>query len=366
MCTEHIDIAVIGAGATGLAVARALALAGHEVALLEAKSRWGQGVSGRNSEVIHAGIYYPEGSLKARLCVEGNTLLREYLTVRAIPHSRLGKLIVGWEPRHFADLERIRDNAAHNGVTLTLLSGTEVSMLEPNIQSVAGLFSPTSSVFDSGLFLHALYRDFEEAGGLGFMNVEVTGLSPDSGGWEISGREGAEPFSLNAGLVINAAGLYADQVAATAGIPVAQRDLEITFCKGDYFSIPPQKARLVGRPVYPLPERDNLGIHITPDVSGAVKLGPDAYYIDHEEDYSVDPAKAALFFEAVHPFFPALEAQDLTPAMSGIRPKLQKKGGPFRDFHLAMDLPGLINCIGMESPGLTSCLATARHILTLL
>ncbi|MBU1533677.1 NAD(P)/FAD-dependent oxidoreductase [Myxococcota bacterium] len=366
MCQENIDFVVIGAGVTGLSVARELALAGHQVVILEKNTKWGQGVSGRNSEVLHAGIYYPPESLKARLCVAGNSLLREYLQQRGIPLSGLGKLIVGWEPWHVDALEKIVANAKNNGVPLTTLAPREVRELEPNIHVSAALFSPTSAVFDVATYLHSLYREMENAGGMGFMNVEVTGLTPSHGAWEITGREGTDEFALRAGVVINCVGLYADAIASMAGVPIYEKHLNLHFCKGDYFSITPQKARLVSRPVYPLPEIDNLGIHITPDFCGSVKLGPDAYYIDKTEEYSVDPQKAEVFYQAVKPFFLPLEPEDILPAMSGIRPKLQENGGPFKDFHIKQDLPGLYSLIGIESPSLTSSLAIARHLHSLL
>ena len=368
MSIQAVETIVVGAGVIGLAVARALRAAGREVLLVEQESRWGTGISARNSEVLHAGMYYPAGSLKARLCVRGNALLRAYCRQHHVPLREEGKLVVGWEPSHRLRLEEIQARAACNGGRLGLVgprAPDAVARLEPHVLCTAALFSPTTGVMDVSTLLHRLFREVEAAGAMVAFQVQVQRLTARAGAWLVEGRDAdGSPFALEAQRVINAAGLHSDTLAASAGVDIAAHGLRLRWTKGDYFSIPADVARCVSRPVYPLPTRLGLGTHLTPDVAGQVKLGPDSYYIPRVEDYRVPYSQRTAFFHAVRPFFPVLEPEHLPPAMAGIRPKLQGPDETFRDFHIAEDRPRLINLIGIESPGLTASLALAELIVT--
>jgi L-2-hydroxyglutarate oxidase LhgO len=365
MSENTIDITIVGAGIVGVTIAIELLKKGFEVIIIEKEVRWGRGISSRNSEVLHAGIYYPENSLKAILCRQGNILLREYCEKREIGISNSGKLIVGWEKSHLNRLEEIRVNALKNGVYLKFMNKDEVAELEPVLNVVGALFSPQSAVLDLSTLIHSLYRDFESLGGMGAMGVEVTSLEKTSTAWMVRGKESdGGVFELESKVVINSGGLYSDSIAKMAGVDLKREDLELNWCKGDYFSLVAEKAKLIKRPIYPLPDKNGLGIHFTPDINGQVKLGPDTYYIEKEENYSVNPEKIEYFFESVKPFFPPIEKSDIAPLMSGIRPKLQKPNGVFRDFHIEEDLPGLINLIGIESPGVTASIALARFVVS--
>jgi L-2-hydroxyglutarate oxidase LhgO len=362
---ERADAVVIGAGVVGLAVARALAARGREVLILEAAERFGSGASARNSEVVHAGIYYPRGSLKARLCVAGRELLYALCREHGIAHRRCGKLIVATDPGRSAELERLRSGALANGVALTALSRAQARALEPQLECAAALHSPESGIVDAHALMLALLGEAESGGATLVCRSEVTGLDLHDGAFRIA-VNGAPP-SLEARTLVNSAGLDAPQVArllrgrAAHGIPDAHP------CKGSYFSLsaPAPFTRLI----YPPPERDALGVHLTLDLAGRARFGPDVQWVT-ERDYRVDPARAAGFYAAIRPFWPALADGALLPAYAGIRPRIYGPGQPVPDFRIegeaAHGVRSLIHLFGIESPGLTASLAIAAHVATLL
>ena len=366
--TNEIDAVVIGAGAVGLACARVLALAGHETVVLERHGATGTEISARNSEVIHAGIYYPEGSLKARLCMEGRERLYEYLEARKLPYRKCGKLIVATEEAQFAELGGIAKRARANGVgDLRELTKREALDMEPALRVEAALLSPSTGIFDAHAYMLSLQGDFEDAGGMIAFHARAARITRDGGGFAVQ-VEGAEPMTLRSRIVVNAGGLWAPPLAAriegldAAHVPAAH------FAKGNYFT-------LTGRApfshlVYPVPEAAGLGIHLTLDMGGQARFGPDVEWIEvadgAEPDYAVDPSRAALFYNAIRRYWPGLKDGALAPAYSGLRPKTNAPGETAADFIVsgpeAHGLPGLVNLFGIESPGLTASLAIAEMV----
>jgi L-2-hydroxyglutarate oxidase LhgO len=364
MSSEQIDTVVIGAGAVGLAVARAFARAGREVVVLERESAIGTGTSSRNSEVIHAGIYYPTGSLKAKLCVAGRNALYPYLAERGIAHRRCGKLIVATDRKQIAGLERLHAQAKANGVAdLRVLGAREAHALEPEISCVAALESPSTGIIDSHAYMLALRGEAEDRG------AAIAFRSPLIGGLVRQGRieldvGGAEPMRLLARNVVNSAGLFAQDVARSiAGFPV-DRIPPTYYCKGNYFSLSGRSP--FSRLVYPAPESAGLGVHLTLDLAGQARFGPDVEWIDRI-DYDVDPGRGRVFYDAIRRYWPGLKDGSLQPAYCGIRPKIQAQGEPSRDFLIQgpdeHGVPGLVNLFGIESPGLTASLAIADYVL---
>jgi L-2-hydroxyglutarate oxidase LhgO len=357
---DRVDVAVIGGGVVGLAVARALALAGREVVLIEAERTLGSHTSARNSEVIHAGIYYPEGSLKAKLCVLGKHLLYAYCAERDVSHQRVGKLIVATREEELASLAKIREHAAQNGVTdLTPLSAAEVHALEPRVIAVAGLWSPSTGIIDSHSYMSALKRDAEQHGASVVLASPVLAGSVRADGIELT-IGGAEPSRILCRSVINSAGLWAPLVAAKiAGIPAASIPTAY-FAKGHYFTMAGKSP--FSHLVYPVPVPGGLGIHVTLDLAGQVRFGPDVSWLD-SVDYSFDNARAASFYQAIRTYYPDLQDDALVPGYTGIRPKLAPAGAPNADFVIQgpadHGVPGLVNLYGIESPGLTASLAIA-------
>lgn len=365
--TERIDCAVVGAGVVGLAIARALALAGREVLVLEAAGLIGSETSSRNSEVIHAGIYYATESLKARLCVAGKRRLYDYCASRGVPHRRIGKLIVATRPDEIAGLDALASNAAANGVTdLERLGPAEIRAREPAVAAVAGLFSPSTGIIDSHGYMLALQGDAEAAGAaFAFHSPVLAGaVAPEGIRLEIGG---AEPITLLCRSVVNAAGLGAPAVArALRGLDPATVP-PLHLCKGSYFT-------LAGRTpfrhlVYPMHVGSWLGIHVTLDLAGRARFGPDVEWVDRI-GYDVDPGRAEGFYAEIRRYWPELPDGALIPGYSGIRPKLQPAGGPVTDFLIQgparHGVPGLVNLYGIESPGLTSSLAIADETIAML
>jgi len=364
--TESINTVVIGAGVVGLAAARALAMSGKEVVVLEQHEAIGQETSSRNSEVVHAGIYYPNGSLKARHCVSGKHDLYVYCESRSIPHRRIGKLIVAVDPSDTDRLRAIAAQAAANGVDdLRWLERSELTRLEPAVSGNAALLSPSSGIVDVHALMQALQADLEAAGGgvalrSRLLAVEATGsdvaLSVDSHG---------ETTRLLARNVVNSAGLHASAVARMLHGP----DVEVPttlLARGVYFdyAAPAPFARLV----YPLPHAGGLGIHATLDLAGALRFGPDIEWIS-EIDYTVDPARAEAFAAAIATYWPDVDAAMLKPSYAGIRPKLAGPDEPPADFRITRTALGgatIVDLLGIESPGLTSTLAIAKHVSALL
>ena len=361
-------ITVIGAGVVGLAVAAQVSGKGKDVYILEKNETFGKETSSRNSEIIHAGIYYPEGSLKAETCVDGNAMLYEICRRYGIGHSKTGKLIVATEDEDVGKLEELLERGRRNGARgLKVLSRGELNKLEPNIEAVAAIFSPSSGTVDS----HALMRCFlgkaQEEGARISYKSNVIGINRLSDGYEVTVDDGSGSFSFKTEVIINCAGLNSDKVAQLAGIDINKAGYQLFYCKGEYFSVGNRKNRLIKRLIYPVPQPSSggLGVHATLDLEGRMRLGPDARYVN-EIDYRVDESQRGLFYSSVKAFLPFIESDDLEPEMAGIRPKLQGPGDDFRDFVIRHEqdrgLPGFINLIGIESPGLTSAPAIARCV----
>lgn len=360
---EHVDCVVVGAGVVGLAVARALQLKGREVLVLEAESAIGTGISSRNSEVIHAGIYYPKDSLMARLCVAGRRALYDYARERGIPHKACGKLIVATSEAETATLSGIKARAEANGVEgMALLNARDAEALEPALACHAALLSPTTGIVDSHAFMLALQGDAENAGALFAFNAPVRGGEVTDEGIVLD-VEGDAPMHLHARLVINAAGLFAPKLArAIAGMPQALVP-EAYFAKGNYFTLPGRAP--FSHLIYPVPVPGGLGVHLTLDLGGQARFGPDVEWVE-EIDYRVNPHRADSFYAAIRRYWPQLKDTALQPGYSGIRPKIVPPGAPAQDFVLqgpaTHRIPGLVNLFGIESPGLTSALAIGAEV----
>lgn len=363
-------VVVVGAGVVGLACAAELARRGHWVLVLERQDAYGTGTSSRNSEVIHAGIYYEPGSLKARLCVEGRDRLYHYLRRRDLPHRRCGKLIVATEAAEIPQLEAIAARARQNGVEdLEWLDASGVRALAPDVRAVAALRSPSTGILDVHAFMHALARDVREGGGDFLFRATLLGAEPARDGWRLRVRDasGAEE-EIEAAGVVNSAGLYADDVARLV-LPAEQAAaLRQEWVKGSYFSIRPGAAVRASQLVYPCPhpELRGLGVHLTLDLAGGQRLGPDVEILGARvEDYAVDDRRRHEFFAAAKRYLPRLEPDDLTPGYSGLRPQRVVTGG-FRDFYVSNEerfgLAGWVNLIGIESPGLTCALAIGWYV----
>jgi len=362
--TDRTDCVVVGAGAVGLAVARTLALAGCEVVLAEAATAIGTGTSSRNSEVIHAGIYYPTGSLKARLCVAGKHALYDYCEKKAVPHRRIGKLIVAVTADEVDTLESYRVQAEANGVPdLRWVERNEIAELEPAVHAVRGLFSPSTGILDSHAYMLALQGDLEDAGGMIAFESPVDAALRTSGGFEVSVGD----TRVHCRVLINAAGI--DAPALSRNIEGLDSSLvpQGWLAKGHYYG-------LVGKSpfthlVYPQAGAGGLGVHVTLDMAGGVRFGPDIRWIG-ELDYDFDDSRREDFVAAIRRYYPGLNEAALQPAYTGIRPKIVGPGEPAADFLIqgaeAHGLPGLVNLFGIESPGLTASLAIGEEVLALL
>ena len=362
----EVDVAIIGAGVVGLAIAGELSRQQKGIVVLEKNPTYGLETSSRNSEVIHAGIYYPADSLKARLCVEGNRLLYDFCQKYDIKHRRLGKIIVATDEGEVSKLEELYRQGLRNGVSdLRLLSRKEVKELEPNAEATAGILSPSTGIIDSHSLMRALHGLAKEQGIDFVFNTEVIGIEKTGDKYrvEIQDREGTSSFATN--ILINSAGLNSETIARLAGIDIDRAGYKLHYCKGEYFSLNSPDGAPVSHLVYPLPELAGKGIHVTLNMDGQVRLGPNTRYVD-EPDYQVDETQKEAFYQSAKKFLPRLRLEDLEPDFAGIRPKLQGPDEDFRDFVItdetARGLPGLINLIGIESPGLTAAPAIARYV----
>ncbi len=364
--TEHVECVVVGAGVVGLAVARALALSGREVWVLEAAAGIGTGISSRNSEVIHAGIYYPADSLKARFCVDGKRRLYEYCAQRGIAHDRMGKLIVASEEAELPVLDTIRAKAAANGVVdLEPLDGEAARRLEPALRVAGALLSPSTGVVDSHGLMLAMQGDLEHAGGAAAFHAPVVGGAIQRGTILLQ-VGGAEPMDLECEVLVNAAGLHAPALArALAGVPPETVPAG-HLCKGNYYSLTGRAP--FRRLIYPVPEKAGLGVHLTLDLGGQARFGPDVEWVEAEA-YDVDIRRADGFYAAIRRYWPGLPDGALAPGYSGIRPKVGGPNDPAADFVVAgpavHGIGGLVNLFGIESPGLTASLALAAHVADL-
>ena len=362
----EIDVAIIGAGVVGLATAYEVAQKRKDVFVFEKNRTFGLETSSRNSEVIHAGIYYPEDSLKTRLCVEGKNLLYKFCGERSIACKRTGKIVVAADEDEADWLEELHEQGRKNGVDdLALLSRAEVKKLEPNIEARAGLLSPSSGILDSYGLMKCLHDLACGEGAQLVFATEVVGIERGGEKYEVRIRDRDGGSVLGAHVVVNCAGLNSDTIAGLAGIDTAGAGYKLHYCKGEYFSLDSKYRNVVSRPIYPVPEQAGHGIHLKPGLDGRVLLGPSARYVE-SIDYSVDETYREVFYNSARRFLPILELNDLAPESAGVRPKLQGPEDDFRDFVITDEgekgLPGLINLIGIESPGLTACLAIGRYV----
>ncbi|MGQ7792166.1 NAD(P)/FAD-dependent oxidoreductase [Faunimonas sp. B44] len=358
------DAVVVGAGVVGLAVTRALALSGRSVLVVEKAESFGMETSSRNSEVIHAGIYYPPGSLKARLCVEGRHRLYQYLAEREIPHLRCGKILVAVEPDELPVVESLLARGRANGVgDLRMIGAEEAHVLEPALKSVGGALSPSTGILDSHSYMLALLGDAENAGATVIFRAPFLGADHEADGTFTIRVGGEEESRITARALVNAAGLHASQVAAAiAGLDPAHIP-ETRYAKGNYFTLCMRSP--FSHLIYPMPNSASLGVHLTLDLAGNARFGPDAEWIE-AIDYDVDPRRGDLFYAAIRRYWPALPDDVLAPGYAGIRPKLVRANEAAADFRIdgpeAHGVAGLVNLFGMESPGLTASLAVAEEV----
>jgi L-2-hydroxyglutarate oxidase LhgO len=357
---EKVEAVVIGAGVVGLAIARELAMAGREVIILDAEDAIGTHTSSRNSEVIHAGIYYPKGSLKARACVEGKHLLYDYCASHGVPHRRCGKLIVATNEQQLGELNTIRAKAHANDVPdVDWIAKDEVARLEPELFCMGALHSPSTGIIDSHALMLAYLGDAEANGAmLALRSPLLRAIVKD--GFELH-VAGSEPIHCT--VLVNSAGLRAPSVAkAIDGYPadLAPREL---YAKGNYYSL--NRKNPFKRLIYPVPEPGGLGVHVTLDLAGQARFGPDVEWVEHI-DYDVDPRRAERFYAAIRRYWPGLPDASLSPGYAGIRPKTAGPGEPAPDFEIQgpakHGVPGLVQLYGIESPGLTASLALARAV----
>ncbi len=368
---ERVDAIVIGAGAVGLAVARALARSGRETVVADAQTGIGQGVSSRNSEVIHAGLYYPPGSLKARLCVRGKELLYEMCATHGIGHRNCGKLVVADSEAQAPALLTLQERAAANGVEVQWLQAREARALEPALNCVAALFSPTTGIVDSHGFMLALQGDLERAGGMVALGSPVDSAVLGQGARPHVVRL-ADGSEFGSAVLVNSASLHACALARRfEGLDPRFVPREY-FAKGNYYALSGKAP--FSRLIYPAPSDAWLGVHLTLDLGGQAKFGPDLEWLDvkrpEDIDYQVDPRRADGFYAEVRRYWPGLADGSLQPSYSGVRPKIHARNEKAPDFRIDgpqfHGVPGLVNLFGIESPGLTSALAIGEHVLALL
>ena len=362
--SEQIDCAVIGAGVIGLAVGRALAAAGREVLVLERNEAIGEETSSRNSEVIHGGLYYPTGSLKARLCISGKAMLYAYCETKRIPCRRLGKLIVATAPPQLDLLDAVARQAEINGVeACELIDGAELRRREPAVSGVGAVWSPSTGIVDSHALMQALEGDLEAAGGMLALRTAIEAIDVKASGIRLSATTDGERIELQARTVVNAAGLDAGRLARQTTGTDGYAAPTVRLAKGSYFTFTGKSP--FASLIYPLPEDGGLGIHATLDLAGQLRFGPDVEWVD-TIDYSVDAGRRARFAESIRTYWPALRDEDLVAGYAGIRPKLGGPGEKMQDFRFDLAAGGperqLMHLLGIESPGLTAALAIAEEV----
>ena len=362
---EKSDITIIGAGVIGLAASYELSSLGKDILTIEKHDSFGQETSSRNSEVIHAGLYYPKNSLKAKTCIRGRELLYDFCSKNNIPHKKLGKLVVAYDKEGDAKLDDIYKNASECGVeNLKFLDKNEIKKLEPNISANKGMFSPDTGILDSHKFMNCLFQKAKSKNVNFAFSVEIIGIKKKASLYEVLVREpNGDTFTFTTKVLINCAGLFASNIAELAGIDIDRHSYRAHYCKGDYFRIKNPKKFSIRHLIYPPPSSTDLGIHLTPDLAGGLRLGPDVEYVE-ALDYNVDEGKKDKFCKSALNYLPSLSENDLMLDTSGIRPKLQKENEDFRDFIIhdekEKNIPNFINLIGIESPGLTGSLAIAE------
>ena len=358
---------IIGAGVVGLAIGARLSARYARVALLEKNPRYGMETSSRNSEVIHAGIYYQPGSLKALLCVEGREELYSICEKFDIPHSQITKIIVASTDDELPALEKILKNGLQNGADLRMIDSREALRLEPNIKTAGAIYSPRTGIISAHALMDCYFHQAENHGATIQCNCEVVGIDKANDGYRITVNESNSRNTVTSDRIVNAAGLHSDRIASLAGIDIDRCGYRLHYCKGSYFSVSPSKAKLLSRLVYPVPTKDSLGVHALLDLGGRLRFGPDVEYLSaNVTDYSVGEEKRSQFLQSIKKILPSVEADDIVPDFSGIRPKLQTKEGLTHDFVIRHEkergLEGFVNLIGIESPGLTASPAIARYV----
>lgn len=355
---DHIQTIIIGAGVVGLAIGKKLTKLGHEVIILEREKSFGMGISSRNSEVIHAGLYFDKEWLKTQFCVSGKEMLYDYAASRHVPHKRCGKLLVASSKHELEKLEYIKNNAFQNGVTdLRSLNAAQCNELEPDIHAVEGIFSPSSGVIDSHSLMQSLLADIENNDGQVVYNTEIVAIEKTMAGFKIILQDG---YEVSCNSLINAAGLGAQYIARRIDVLDELLIPDLIMAKGCYFSYSGNTN--FNHLVYPLPFQGGLGIHLTLDMAGGVKFGPDVEFIE-DENYTVNQSLKEKFIKSIGHYFPGIDPSKLNPDYAGIRPKLSKDGEDFMiQSSCEHGIEGLINLFGIESPGLTSCLAIADHV----
>jgi L-2-hydroxyglutarate oxidase LhgO len=361
---EQVDTLIIGAGVIGLAIAEELSKTREEIVVVEKEASFGRHTSSRNSEVIHSGIYYPPDTLKATLCVRGVDLLYEYLDKNNIPYNKCGKLVVASGPEEITELARLKENGIRNGVQdLNIIDSKECQRLEPDIKAYKALKVPSTGIMDTHLFMKSLVMKSEMADAYIIYNMEVAAIKQHDKKYVVSFTNG-EAFRANT--VINSAGLYSDRIAEMVGIDIRKNALKLHWCKGEYFKS--NKIQGIKRLIYPIPDNISLGIHLSINLSGNCRFGPNAYYVD-ELDYSMDETHKSDFLESINQYLD-IDSNFLEMDDCGIRPKLQKPGDIFRDFYIKEESEkgfiNFINIIGIESPGLTASLAIAEYVSNIL
>ena len=369
------DVVVIGGGVVGLACGMKISKSGKSVLLIERHNSFGKETSSRNSEVIHAGIYYPGDSLKAELCVKGNYDLYKWCENYNVPHKRIGKFLNAITKEDESRLNEVFENGKENGVEgLQKYPIKKFSDKEPFIIATEVLFSADTGIVDSHSLMDSLFIYAKESGCEFAWNHEVAGISKINSGYKIEVVDSyGDKSEVSCMSVINSAGLDSDKIASLAGINIKEYNLDLSFCRGHYFHLSDSKTGMINHLIYPVvpASRPGLGVHVTVDLGGRLKLGPDTEYLDERvQNYNVNPLLREKFFDSANLYIKNLCPDDLSPDMAGIRPKLQRKGEEFKDFYINEEsekgLPGLINLIGIESPGLTCCLSIADKVLSLL
>jgi L-2-hydroxyglutarate oxidase LhgO len=367
---EEVKVIIIGAGVIGLAIARQLSLNTKNLVVLEKNKSFGQETSSRNSEVIHAGMYYPTGTQKAKMCVEGRHLLYELCKKNNIPHKKIGKIIVATEKEEIPALEALFELGKKNGVEdLQIIEQKTLKEMEPNVVGIAALYSHQTGIVDSHKLMQYFYDTAKDNGAIVVFNSEVTAIEKIKDGYLITINNNGDTDCLKTRAVINCAGLDSDNIADMAGIDIKKNKYQLYYCKGQYFRVNASKAKQINRLVYPVPKPKSagLGIHATLDLSGGMRLGPDDEYLkDRNKDYTVNNSRLGDFYSSAKKFMPFIDKDDLSVDISGIRPKLQEPGGPFRDFAIQEEsekgFPNFINLIGIESPGLTASCSIANYV----
>jgi L-2-hydroxyglutarate oxidase LhgO len=368
---ERVQILIIGAGITGLAVAEKLSHKFKDILVIERCDGFGRETSSRNSEVIHAGLYNPKGSLKTELCIQGRRMIYEFCDKKGIKYKKTGKIVIANTDDEIERVNILKDNGNANGVEgLSMLTKEEIADIEPEVECREGLYSPETGIVDTHGLMSCLEQEASVNGVTHVYNCEVENISKDSNSYvvEIKDTDG-EIMEIESEIVINSAGLNSDKIAESVGIDIDKNNYRLSLCKGEYFSVSGRHKGKINMLIYPLPTPVSLGIHVVLSLDGRLRLGPNAFYVD-EINYDVDRSHRNDFYENTKTFLPFIKPDDIEPDMSGIRAKLQKSGEGFRDFIIKEEtpngLPGFVNCIGIESPGFTSCLAVAETVKRIL